>query len=154
MDPNDARRIVELYEAHSTAQLLVLISYFFVQALILAGNEEAIWRWHVMETNLMEEEPAPCHTALSPPRLPPVCHATLMQDEEEMFDPHKIGYSATGALLTSCLGCSGGTLLKCCAGQGSYWKASCRQHSLWPFSRPDSSSGALHITQHPCHWHT
>jgi len=58
LDPNNGKRIVELYER-----------------MILRGDRDAIWRWHALETNLMEE------------------------DVEELFDPHKIGFSATGKAL-------------------------------------------------------
>ena len=55
LDPNDGRRIVELYES-----------------MIVRGDQDAVWRWHAMETNLMEDDP------------------------DEMLDSNRIGYSCTG----------------------------------------------------------
>lgn len=41
LDPNDSERFIRLYEK-----------------LIIAGDRNAIWRFHVFESNLCEEDPA------------------------------------------------------------------------------------------------
>ena len=41
LDPNDSERFIRLYEK-----------------MIIGGNREAMWRFHVFENNLMEEDPS------------------------------------------------------------------------------------------------
>ena len=41
LDPNDSERFIRLYES-----------------MIVSGNQDAMWRFHVFENNLMEEDPS------------------------------------------------------------------------------------------------
>ena len=50
LDPNDSQRFIQIYEK-----------------LILNGNRDAIWRFHVYENNLMEEDP---NAMLDPHQVP------------------------------------------------------------------------------------
>ena len=64
MDPNDSKRFIQLYES-----------------MIVGGNKDAMWRFHVFENNLVEEDPTKLldpHT-IDPKELPQAASVSFFE---------------------------------------------------------------------------